>query len=332
VSATRSGFSGAIRHRRLAGVLWLSLLASALVTWSPMKALFKSFDEGAFRDVLVKGWDGWAFLSFLAARRTDIAVAAAAVTGAFLVFALLQVFLTGGVLRVLIDGGPRPVFARVIAGSAGLFKANLWATLRFALTASIWMGLLVAAPVKLLGKLAKDAPPHTFLPDLAFWWALVAGAIVFLNVGLRYDLARIALARGDARNARGAYRVAKQRLAGRRASGIRIILFWLALGIVVQVVFTSAGLQINPRTDGAVGGLFLFRQVGFLLLAMVRVGFWAALLVWEERRRPAYSVIGSASGGTTWKSSEPMAPSAAASARPETGSSVTTNGSALLSS
>lgn len=332
MSVTLSGLSAALRHRRLAGVLWLSLLASALLTWYPMKALFAIFDEGAFREALVKGWDGWGMLSFLLTQRHEIAIAEASIAAALLAFALLQIFLTGGVLRVLVDGRPRPVFARVVAESAGLFKANLWATGRFALTALFWGGLLVAAPVKLLGKLGKDAPPHTFLPDLAFWWAIVVGAIVFLNVGLRFDLARIALARGDARNARGAYRVAKQRLSGRRASGIRIILFWLALGAVVQAAFTSAGLQINPHTDGAVAGLFLFRQAGFFLLAMVRVGFWVALLVWEERRRPAYSVIGSASGGTTWKSSEPMAASAAASARPETGSSVTTNGSALLSS
>lgn len=332
MSATLSGLSAALRHRRLAGVLWLSLFASAFVTWFPMKSLFAVFDEGAFREVLMKGWDGWAMLSFRAMEGRSLAIATASVTGALLVFALLQIFLNGGVLRVLVDGKARPVFAKVIAESASLFKANLWAAARFLLTASIWGGLFVAVPVALLKKLAKDAPPNTLLPDLAFWWGIVAGGIVLLNVGLRYDLARIALARGDARNARGAYRVAKQRLAGRRASGIRVLLVWLVFGAAVQAVFTSAGLRMNPHTNGAVAGLFVFRQAGFYLLAMVRVGFWAALLVWEERRRPAYSVIGSASGGTTWKSSEPIATSAAASARPETGSSVTTNGSALLSS
>ena len=332
MSAIRSGLSAALRHRRLAGVLWLSLLVSALVAWLPLRSLFAAFDEGAFREALVKGWDGWGMLSFRVTQRHEIAIALASVAAALFVFALLQIYVTGGVLRVLADDRPRPVFARVVADSAGLFKANLWATARFALTASIWLGLLVAAPVALLEKLAGDAPPHTFLPDLGFWWSIVVGAIVLLNVGLRFDLARIALARGDARNARGAYRVAKQRLAGRRASGIRILLFWLGLFIVVQTVFTSAGLRMNPRTNGAVAGLFLFRQAGFFVLAMARVGFWAALLVWEERRRPAYSVIGSASGGTTWKSSEPMATSALSRARPETGSSVTTNGSALLSS
>ena len=84
--------------------------------------------------------------------------------------------------------------------------------------------------------------------------------------------------------------------------------------------------------NGAVAGLFLFRQIGFFFLAMARVGFFASLLAWEERRRPAYSVMGSASGGTTWNVSESIWARAPASAFPETGSSVTTNGSALLSS
>ena len=332
MSAFSIGLGAALRHRRLAAVLWLSLLASALVAWYPIKEVFAVLDEGAFRESLVKGWDGWGMLSVLVTQRHEIAVAIAAVSGAFLAFALLQIFLTGGLLRALIAGRPRPVFRLVVAESAGLFKANLWATIRFALTASIWTGLLVAGPVKLIGKLGKDAPPHTFLPDLAFWWALVVGAIVFLNVGLRYDLARVALARDDARNARGAYRVAKQRLSGRRVSGIRLMLFWLVVFLGVQALFTSAGLHMNPRTNGAVAGLFLFRQIGFFLLAMARVGFFASLLAWEERRRPAYSAMGNASDGTTWNASESISARAPASAFPETGSSVTTNGSALLSS
>ncbi len=332
MSATRSGFASAFRHRRLAAVLWLSLFASALVTWFPLRRLFSILDEGAFREALLKGWDGWAFVSFVVTHGTEISIATAAFAGALLLFLLLQVFLTGGVLRVLLDGKNRPVFARVVAESAGLFKANLWATARFALTATFWMGLLVAAPVAILAKLGKDAAPHTLFPEMRFWWGLVVSALVFLNVSLRFDLARVALARGDARNARAAYRVAKQRLAGRRLSGIRIIVSWLAGGLVVQAAFTAAGLRIGPHTNAGVAGLFLFRQVGFWILAMVRIGFWATLLVWEERRRPAYSVIGSATGGTTWKSSAPIASSAAASARPDTDSSVTTNGSALLSS
>ena len=332
MSATLSGLSAALRHRRLAGVLWLSLLLSALVAWYPIKALFAIFDEGAFREALVKGWDGWGMLSFFITQRREIAIAEASVAAALLAFALLQIFLTGGILRALIAGRTRPVFARVVAESAALFKANLWATARFALSSLFWLGLLVVLPCAGLHKLAKHAPPHGGAATLLFWWALLGGLFVLFNTGLRFDLARIALARADARNARGAYRIAKQRLSGRRVSGIRLILFWLVVFVGVQALFTSGGLHMNPRTSGAVAALFLFQQIGFYLLAMARVGFFASLLAWEERRRPAYSAMGSASGGTTWNVSESISARAPASAFPETGSSVTTNGSALLSS
>ncbi len=292
MSVYSTGLGAALRNRRLAGVLWLSLLASALVAWLPLKGLFGPLDEGAFREALVKGWDGWAFLSFVASRGPEIGIVLAAVTGAFVLFALLQVFLTGGLLRALIANRPRPVFRLVVAESAGLFKANLWATARFALTAGIWMGILVAGPVRLIGKVFKDAPPNTFWPDLAFWWGLLAGAVVLLNVGLRYDLARVALARGEAVNARGAYRVAKRRLRGHRPSAILLVVPWIAIGLGVQVLFTSVGLRWNPQTDGATTALFVVRQFGFFVLAMVRVGFWASLLAWEDERRPSPSTYG----------------------------------------
>lgn len=292
MSALGAGLRASLRHRRLAAVLWLSLFFSALVFGHTFRKLFAPLDEGAFRESLVKGWDGWGVLTFTVKHWDAIGVAIAAAGGAVLLFALLQVFLTGGVLRALVAGRARPVFRLVVAESAGLFKANLWATLRFALTATLWMALLVAAPVRVLGKLGKDAPPHTFLPELAFWWAIAAGSIVLLNVGLRYDLARVALARGEAVNARGAYRVSKRRLRGSRPSAILLAVVWLAVGLAVQALFTSWGLRWSPRTNGSTSGLFVFRQVGFFVLAMARVGFWASLLAWENARRPAPSLYG----------------------------------------
>ncbi len=332
MSPIAAGLSSALRHRRLAGVLWLSLLVSGLLAWFPLRSATAILDSGPFRESLVRGWDSWATLSFRVVERAQLRLVLAAFLGSAVAFALLQIFLTGGMLRALIANRPRPVFRLVIAESAGLFKANLWATVRFALSSLFWLGLLVVLPCAGLNELAKNAPPHGTAAALLFWWALLGGLLVLFNTGLRFDLARIALARDDAKNARGAYRVAKQRLSGRRASGIRIILFWVVVFLVLQAAFTSLGLRMNPRTNGAVAGLFLFRQIGFVLLAMARVGFFASLLAWEERRRPAYSVIGSASGRTTWNVNESISERAPASAFPETGSSVTTNGSAVLSS
>ena len=292
MSAFTTGLGASLRHRRLAGVLWLSLLASALVTAHPMRALFQKFDEGAFRDALLKGWDGWALVSFLVTEDRAIGIALATLGVALLVFGFLTIFLTGGVLRALIGGKPRPVFRIVVAESAGLFKANLWATIRFALAATFWLGLLVALPVFAIHKMFKEAAPHTFWPDLAFWWRYGVGALVLLNVGLRYDLARVALARGEAVNARGAFRVAKRRIRGGRPSVILLALVWLAIAVVIQALFTAWGLRWNPQTNGSTFGLFVFRQLGFFLLAMVRVGFWASLLAWEDKRRPAPSLYG----------------------------------------
>jgi hypothetical protein len=289
VSPLATGVGAAFRHWRLAAVLWLSLLASALVAWYPIKTLFAIFDEGAFREALVKGWDGWGMLSFLVTQRREIRIVEASAAAALLAFALLQIFLTGGVLRALIAGRPRPVFRLVVAESAGLFKANLWATVRFALTTAFWTGLLVAGPMKLLEKLGRDAPPHTFVPDLRFWWGLVIGAIVLLNVGLRYDLARVALGRGEAVNARGAYRVAKRRLRGSRPSAILLALAWIVIGLAIQALFTALGMRWNPQTNASTFWLFVFRQFGFFVLAMARVGFWGSLLAWEDARRPAPS-------------------------------------------
>lgn len=292
MSAFSAGLAAARRNRRLAGVLWLSLLGSSLVAWFSIKRLFAPLDEGAFREALVKGWNGWAFLSFLWNRQQEIGLALAAVGAGLFVFALLTVFLTGGVLRALIAGRPRPVFRLVVAESAGLFKANLWATIRFAVAAAFWLGILVAAPAALLARLGRNAAPHSFLPELRFWWILVGGALVLLNVGLRYDLARVALARGEAVNARGAFRVAKRRIRGGRTSVILLALVWLAIAVVLQAFFTSTGLRWNPQTNGSTFGLFVFRQFGFFALAMVRVGFWASLLAWENERRPMSSLYG----------------------------------------
>jgi hypothetical protein len=332
MSPVAAGLSSAFRHRRLAGILWLSLFVSGLLAWFPLRSATAIVDSGPFRESLVRGWDSWGMLSLLVVERAQLRLVLAAFLGSAALFAILQVFLTGGMLRVLIARRTHPVFATVVAESAALFKANLWAAARFALSSSFWLGLLVAVPCAALNRIAKNAPPHGGAATLLFWWALLGGLFVLFNTGLRYDLARIALARDDARNARGAYRIAKQRLSGRRMSGIGIILFWIVAFIGVQAFFTSAGLRMNPGTNEAVAGLFLFRQIGFFLLAMGRVGFFASLLAWEERRRASYSVMGSATGGTTWNVSDSISARAPESAFPETRSSVTTNGSALLSS
>jgi len=269
-------------------VLWLSLLVPSLIAMPGINRLAAFFDNSPFRETLTKGWDSWAIASLLSFKGREIQTFVPFFLLALAVSAVLQLFLTGGILKVLVADVPRPAFRRLIAESAALFKPSLYGFVRFVLTLAIWEALLVGLPVRILTKLAGGAAaaPNVPLKNIAELWMFVVGALVFANVLLRFDLARIALARGDSPTARGAYRVAKERLRDSRASAIGLAVFWFVVFFVVQAVFTNAGIALNPATDAGVSGLFVFRQVGFVFLAMVRVGFWASLLAWEGFRRP----------------------------------------------
>lgn len=282
-----SGFQAALRHRRLAGAVWFSLAASTALTLPILGTIASPFDSSPFRESTLRGWDSWGMLSWLAFKAREIQTATPALLAILVVCVLLQLFLSGGLLRVLVADVARPVMKRFFGESVDLFKPILWATIRFALTLAIWEVLLVGVPLKILEKIAgEDAPPNGPLASFGEIWMFVVGTLVLLNVAMRFDLARIALAKGDAPRARGAYRVAKERLRDSRTSVILLALFWMAVFVVLQAGFTNLGLAMNPSTGGELFALVLVRQIGFFLLAMVRVGWWASLMAWEEARRP----------------------------------------------
>jgi len=286
-SALASGLSAAFTYRRLAGVLWLGLLLSSLPAWVAFGPLFAPIDQSPFRESLLGGWDPWAVSSFLGVFSRQIGVAFAAFGTCLVLSVLLDLLLVTGAVRVLLSGLPRPALRRAVIEGAALFRPVAWAFSRYVLTLVLWIGVLVAAPVFLLGKVAgEDAPPNGTLATLGFAWAVVGSILVVANVNLRFSLARIALARGDAPDARGAYRTAKGTLRGARTRAVGLWLFWLVATFAVQAAFTSLGVRLNPRTGAGIAGLFVVRQVGFWLLAMTRVGYQASLLRFSEGRQP----------------------------------------------
>jgi hypothetical protein len=282
-----SGLSAALRHKRLAGVLWLGLVFSMLPVLVALGPLTSSFDDGPFREAIVKGWDSWGVLSWLSFRSREWAMFRPSFYLAAAVAVFVHLFLVGGVIRTLLADVRRPVLRRVLTEGAALFRPTLWAFFRFFLTLAFWEALLVGGVRWLLKKIAgHDAPPNGGLASFAELWTLLVGGLVYLNVSARFDLARVALARDDSPTARGAYRVAKQRLSGSRASASLLLFGWLVLGLAVQTLFTSLGVRMSPHTNAGVFWLVAVRQLGFVVLAMTRVGFWGSLLTWEEARRP----------------------------------------------
>lgn len=286
-SPLAAGLSAAIAYRRLAGVLWLGLVVSSVPAWFAFGPLFAPLDSGPFRESLLRGWDSWAFLSFLGTHPGETGVAFAAVGFGVLLSFVLDLLLTTGAIRVLLSGLPRPALRRTVAEGAALFRPVLLAWLRWALSLAFWLGLLVAAPVALLQKAGgKDAPPNGPLATLAFGWAVVVSLLVVANVSLRFSLARIALARGAATGVGAAYREAKAVLRGARPRAGALWLLWFGVGLALQAGFTSLGAAMNPSTGIGVAALVVVRQVGFWLLAASRIGYQASLLAFEEARRP----------------------------------------------
>lgn len=279
------GLHAALANGRLAIVLWLAIAVPAGLVCTPLGSLTRLFDESPFREALLKGWDSWGILSWHLLHPGEWGLLHSLLVATFAAGLLIQFFLTGGVLRTLMTGIPRPVFRRVVAESASLFKPSLWAGARYLLGLALWLGLFVAAPAWLFSKLAEDRPPNTFWSSTREFWILVVGLLVYYLVSLKFDLARIALAREEARNARGAYKLAKKRMKGARSRVLAIALFWTVVGVAVQALFTNVGVRMNPHTGAGVVWLVLVRQIGFVVSAMARVGFWASLIRFDEIRR-----------------------------------------------
>ena len=273
LSPLQVGLSTAFRYRRLAGILWLGLLLSSLPAWFAFGPLFAPIDQSPFRESLLAGWDSWAFLSFLGTFPRETGIAFAAVGASLVLSVLLDLLLTTGAIRVLLSGLPRPALRRTVVEGAARLRPVAWAFCRYLASLVFWLGLLVAGPIFLLGRLAgKDAAPNGPFATFGLAWAVVASLLVASNLNLRFSLARIALARGDAPTARGAYCAAKAVLRGTRPRAAGLWLFWLVLGLAIQAAFTSLGVAMNPATSAGIAALVVVRQLGFWLFAMTRVG------------------------------------------------------------
>lgn len=286
-SSFRAGLQAALRHRRLAGVLWLGLVVSTLPSWFAFGPLLEPLDAGPLREEVLAGWDSWAFLSFLGLKARETGVAFAAVACGLVFGVLVDLLLVAGAIRVLIADLPRPALRRTVVEGASLFGPVVRAFARYLLSLALRLGLFVALPVALLFRAAGDAPPNGPLAALGAAWAVAGSLFVVAFANLRFSLARIALARGEASTARRAWRAAGKVLRGARLHAAALWLSWAALGLALQAIFTAIGVRMNPGSAAGIAALVVVRQVGFWLLAMTRIGFQASLLAFADTRRPA---------------------------------------------
>jgi hypothetical protein len=293
-----AGARTAARHWRLALVLWLVLATSALLALPTLALLTRDFDRVPFREALLRGWDARAVQAWVASQPSEILAALPGLLAALAVAVFVQFFLTGGAIRVLADA-PRPPLVRRLLGTSGeLLVPSLWALLRFALTGALWWAALVGVPVLALIKLpGTAAPPNAPLFLLAVAWAIVGTVAVFVRTLVRFDLARVALARAEADNARGAYRAAKDWLRRGRLAPLTLLVCWLIALVAVQVAFAQLRVRLNPHTRAGIVLLVVLSQVSLVLATLVRLGLWSSLLAWQERScAPATTPVRTAEG------------------------------------
>jgi hypothetical protein len=284
-SRTRAVLGQIRLHWRLGVVLWTSLLVCSLPIWIPLSAIASRFDNSPFRESVLEGWDSWAVSSLAASRAAESGNLVLSILLGVFVHAGIYLFLSTGMLRVLHLGLPRPAFARTVIEAIHLAVPTLRAFLWFLLSLFFWWGVLAAIPAWALWKLpGAMAPSDHLLRRAAEAWLLASGAVVFIHGSVRFDLARIALVKERTSGVLAAFRIAGRVMKGGRLRVIGIWLFWFALGGLVQSASIKTGLAMNPSGSVLLFCLILFRQVGFLLLAFLKVGFFAHLLSWEENR------------------------------------------------
>ncbi len=282
-----SGARTALRHWRVAVVLWLVLGASALLSWPTLAALTRGVDRSPFRDTVLRGWDSRAVASWLAAHGDGVADAIPALLTVALLAGGVQFLLTGGAIRVLSGSPGRATVRRLVVESADVCRPTLWALARFVLTLAAWWIVLVGVPVFAAVKArGAGAPPNGPLVTVATGWALAGTLAVFLRVALRFDLARVALALGEATTARAAYRMARRWLREGRARPLALLLGWLAGIVASQAALAQLLRGMNPATGAGTVLLAAVAQAGIVLATLARLALWGSLLAWRGAGAP----------------------------------------------
>lgn len=179
------------------------------------------------------------------------------------VYLCFNLYLTGGVLEQLRNGGS-PSWAR-------FFKAcnhYLWKLLLIAVLECILFFLLIPLPNYALYRILRWIAKHTLGPMPLFWAVWVYGLMMFLlvSIGARvYDYARIAL---FLEPHRGTLRSFARAVVFTLRFGMSSLLLWTALivtPLLVLAAFTHLTVRFEPETMLSLGVYFILGQVVILI-------------------------------------------------------------------
>jgi hypothetical protein len=272
------------RQRILWWVYAINLALAFMGTLPVARSLSKVLDRSLAAERLYKGFDVTLFAELISPPRLPLRPLAAGSFFLAVLFFLVMLFLTGGILEVYrLD--------RTLT-SGEFFQAcgtMFWRFLRLVL-----MMLIPLAPIVILfsgvwrwsGKLASDASR-----EMLGFWVQVGGTIValflLLAVRLWFDIAQVwAVAESESRMRRVLV----------RASGLTFgnfaTLFWVYLRILLVAAVGMAvalGVWVKFVRPEWVGVSFLLGQAVLLLWLTARLWLRASETAWFQRYGPAYS-------------------------------------------
>lgn len=288
MNAVRAGFRLDRIHRLAAQIAWLLTLIVALVAiWPAWRWLSSALEHLPRGDVLIDRLDLVVLKELVQFDRSStLGIVNAALTGGVALALLLNPFIGGGVIGLLIGGSSaRPAVWRFVDAGARFygrfFRALVYVGLAAALAAGLWWGLTAAAADALSDRGLERATLAVHALRLAGLGLIAA----FFTAVL--DLARIRMASADSRYAVVACADALRLALRRLGPLIRIGAAFLGLFAAIAVLALAARAFLPGSGWGWLAIAVALQQAVAYARIRLRVAVLAALVVVARPRAPA---------------------------------------------
>ena len=273
--AAGSGIATASRRPRLLLILWVINVLFALLITGPFFALFSSDLGHSLLGRNLQVLD-FIWLGDLLFRYQDMAPAAlAAVTIPVALYALVYIFLNGGIIGRLLDGEGRTTPQTFFSDCGRYF----WRFVRLFLVSLLFYALAFGVVLEALSALLKPVSEKALTEWPDFWASALhsVAALLFLSlVHMIFDYARILVVSEDDRRVLHALKTAL-RFVGKRFFRAWFLYFLVAAGFVAgTAVYCLVGQAIPSEALAWTGLGILWGQVFIAFRLWTKMVFFAA--------------------------------------------------------
>jgi len=273
--AAGSGIATASRRPRVLLILWVFNVLFALLIAGPFFALFSSDLGHSLLGRNLQALD-FIWLGDLIFRYQDVAPAAlAAVAIPVVLYALVYVFLNGGIIGRLLDGEGRTTLQTFFSDCGRYF----WRFVRLFLISLLFYGLAFGVVLEVVSALLKPVSEKALTEWPDFWISAlhsVAALLVLSLVHMIFDYARILVVSEDDHRVRHALTTAL-RFVGSRFFRAWLLYLLIAAGFAAgTAVYALAGQAVPPEGLAWAGLGILWGQVFIAFRLWTKMVFFSA--------------------------------------------------------